>query len=215
MSSFLPALLAPLALAALGARPNVGASALPTRAEAQVEEQEEVELGAHAPRISRAIAVVGHLGLDAPLGIVGASVAWLPVRWASIDLGGGLDRKGPQLGLMPRIHAWPRPDLGIGIGFGLSAGAWSHANRDWLVSGVCYPCEVEVTRRWKRAFFANREASIEPRPSRDSTLGVQAGVGRVLNPDDGTCEPHGLPCRSLDGLLRGYVSVSLGHLFWL
>lgn len=207
MSLVLPAL---LVLASVAAKPPADPRVSPSRPD-----HEEVELGTHTPRITRAIAVVGHVGIDAPLGIVGASVAWLPVRWASVDLGSGIDRYGPQLALMPRIHAWPRSDLAIGIGFGLSAGAWSYEKRDWVVGGVCYPCEVAVSRGWKRAIFANMEASLETRPARGTLFGVQAGVGRVLNPGDGTCEPLSHLCSSLDGLLRGYVSVSLGHLFAL
>jgi hypothetical protein len=156
----------------------------------------------------------GQVGLGSPLGALGGSVGWVPIPWLAMEGGAGWDRGGVQLSTIARAITTARTNLDLGIGFGLSLGGYEWGSRDWTTSGVCWACEVGTTRHWDRALWANIETSVDQRFSHDLSVRAHLGVGRILNPADSSCEPKNT-CATLDGVMRGYVALSLGHVFFL
>jgi len=73
--------------------------------------------------------VQGSLGLGSPVGALGISYSYMPIRQAEIEIGGGLGFSGYQLAVMPKLSLGTTDRLVIGLGPSVSIDASAEAKQ--------------------------------------------------------------------------------------
>ena len=128
----------------------------------------------------RRLALDAHAGLGTPLGLIGVSLEVTPIPYWTFGGGIGTSISGPQLAMSTRVR-YPFGHGAIAFGVGASRGAYDTAEA-WLADSLW-------TRHWDHAYWLNLEVSLEHRWSTGVQFRMYGGVGAVLNPADGRCQP--------------------------
>lgn len=124
------------------------------------------------------LAVETQLGVGMPTGYLGvAADVSLNERFA-ISAGVGAGQSGTQVALMGRYRFHVRDTWNVDVGGGVSFGRYK-----WIELVFDEPAE----KLWDRAFWGNAEIGLE-RPFGDGFhFRLFAGVGTIVNRDDGVC----------------------------
>jgi hypothetical protein len=165
----------------------------------------------------RRIAIDVHAGLGTPYGLTGASLEFTPIAYWTLGGGVGTSISGPQLALSTRVR-YPIGHSAIAFGVGASRGAYDTAEA-WLTDSLW-------RKHWDHAYWLNLEVSLERRWSSGVQFRMYGGVGTVVNPAAGKCEPDsnygGHDCNSRGGPLGllwinettvPYVGYAVGYAF--
>jgi hypothetical protein len=162
------------------------------------------------PWRARPISLAGQM-IATPYGFAGASVAVTPVRWLSVEAGGGVTVDGPQAALMPRGRIFVSRKVALSLGLGASFGRYVDAHDLQLCAIVPFGarCPPDPVRTWETAAWANALGALEGRTGSGFEWRVFAGIGRLLNRgafvcDGGSC-PDAAPTQPYAGLALGYA----------
>lgn len=158
------------------------------------------------------------VGLGAPTGLLGVMLDWTPVRWLSLEGGGGIDRSVQlfnlgQGGSALQASAMARGRLangrwGLSAGLGLSVGSYQECDG-------C-PFEAGDIRTWSRAVWRNVELAMEHRWASGVGLVVHLGEARMLNPGAVSCEPHvfNSGCAPRSSVYNPYIGIAIHIPLW-
>ncbi len=154
------------------------------------------------------LSVEAQLGLGAPLGLAGAA-AELGGRSFGVGAGIGAGVSGMQWAATARYRLWVLDRLNLNIGAGLSGGPY-----EWVEPFIF---DDPARKHWDLALWANGEVSVEV----GSRVGLHvrgfAGVGNILNRQDGVCvgdtAGHCSAAHSGDGYILPFVGVALAYGF--
>jgi hypothetical protein len=143
-----------------------------------------------------------------PTGIAGVALGFAPVRWLSLDAGGGVGGYGGAqvgLGLRPRL-AFDAIALGLDVSW--SVGPYDYDRCGWFH----IDCEETELGEWDSAHWLGVGGSFEYRSLGGFLLRVYAGGGPLLNVSDGRCEDDegSFPCSDRG---RTFLGLVLGHAF--
>jgi uncharacterized protein YfiM (DUF2279 family) len=158
------------------------------------------------PLWARPLAFDVHGGVGTPLGFGGLSLDIAPARWFVLSGGLGAGKGGMQEAAMARFRA-PMGHFAFSLGGGMSTGAYDAADpfgdSNW---------------HWKRAFWANGEASIEFRDHTGVELRAYVGWAHLANAVADGCETgNGRTCSNAAGGLFAtsfpYAGFAAGYAF--
>ena len=148
----------------------------------------------------RPLAFDGTVGLGTPLGNLGLSLEYAPIRWVSLGAGVGVNIDGIQKAGMLRVRLTPNRPASLFAGGGYSEGPWHQekATRYGLVSAAKDLYEYDhgprgpgaPVRHWKRGRWVNLELGGETRRNKGDGFDARgfAGVALLLNPGENTLE---------------------------
>lgn len=144
----------------------------------------------------RPLAFDGTVGLGTPLGTLGLSFDYAPIRWVSLGAGIGTNIDGLQKAGMLRVRFTPNRPTSLFAGGGYSQGPWSQgtANRYglWSLPRAIYELNSTTPeapwRHWKRGRWINLELGGETRQNKGDGFDARgfAGVALLLNPRENT-----------------------------
>ncbi len=144
----------------------------------------------------RRLALDANVGLATPLGLLGVSLEYAPIRWVSLGAGVGTNLEGPQFAGMLRVRFTPNRPTSLFVGGGYSQGRFSQGllTRYGMLSipqGVLDAGgERPATpwRRWKRARWLNLELGGEKRSDGGFDVRGFGGVALLLNSGSNTVD---------------------------
>jgi hypothetical protein len=147
--------------------------------------------------VERPFAIDGSIGLGMPLGNLGVSLEYAPIRWVSLGAGVGTNIDGRQLAGMVRFRFTPNKPASLFAGGGYSQGPWRQglANRYGLLSVPEGMFESTAERpgtpwrSWKRGRWINLELGGEKRQDNGFDVRGFGGVALLLNSDQNTVDP--------------------------
>jgi hypothetical protein len=150
----------------------------------------------------RPFAIMGVYGVGTPVGILGVVVEYTPIRAITLSAGvGGSD--GAQFAFTPRVSLPLSDYVSFSVGGGVSGG---HYREHSLYDGP--------GREWRRAIWANGEASMEGRLTKGFSWRAFLGVGQVLNTPSSACmDDEGVPCSRTDLPSIVYLGGAFGYAF--
>ena len=139
---------------------------------------------AHAdePRWSHHLALLGEIGVAAPVGTMAFLIQVSPARWLAIEPGIGIVGEGARESAMIRIRPFPDESATFSLAFGLATGTFV-----WNTSTFGSENQPVYELRWSRAYFGLGEIALEKRTDRDLQWRVAMGVRRLLDPRDAYC----------------------------
>lgn len=144
----------------------------------------------------------GSMGLGSPVGALGLSYAYMPVREIEIEIGGGLGFTGYQAALMPKLSLGANDRLVIGLGPSVSIDAFSDGKR----SAVGYWLNAEIGYRHSTAFGLSVLAAV------GVSYGLTGTVHTVCG-SDCSGRPSGEAGESIAGRFLPEVRIALGRAF--
>jgi len=154
------------------------------------------------------VSVSATFGIATPLGEAGLELDAHLTDWLSVSAGVGLGASGPQLAAMPRLSMPINKAARVYFGVGASEGRYT-----WNELTFDEPAK----KSWDRAYWLNGELGFERRMADGTsawTTRVFAGVGKVLNDQDFTCnDEHCMVDHQGDGASQKYVGMSIGYAF--
>ncbi len=183
--------------------------AVPARAEAAEAPIARAPSKPTDPLWARPLAFDVHGGVGTPLGFGGMSIDLAPVRWFVVSGGLGAGKGGMQEAAMARFRA-PMGHFAFSLGGGMSTGAYDASDTNPFGAGENW--------HWKRAFWANGEASIEFRDHTGVELRAYVGWAHLANPVADGCETGGgRTCSNAAGGLLvtsfPYAGLAAGYAF--
>jgi hypothetical protein len=186
------------------------------------------------PWAHRPVSILSRLevggGSFGPVGVQGLLLEVTPIRWVSVVGGGGIGFDGPQVTGMVRGRLFLTRNVAVSLGFGPSAGRYVDTDEplmdfSWvgcLFSGYggidgggsnssSASCPRYYRKEYSTAWWANTELALEGRTGGGFEWRLFAGVGSLLNPNDGSCTST-TPCPVTSGV-AGYAGTELGYAF--
>jgi len=126
---------------AMRIRPSILA-VLPMLASAVAVAQDSSRTLPPASAVAKKNLLQGSLGLGSPVGALGLSYAYMPVRQVEIEVGGGLGLTGYQVAVMPKLSLGEYDRLVIGLGPSVSIDGSGEGKRNavgyWLDGEIGY-----------------------------------------------------------------------------
>lgn len=155
-----------------------------------------------ATAVSKKNLLQGSLGLGSPVGALGLSYAYMPVRQVEIEIGGGLGFTGYQVAVMPKLALGTSDRLVIGLGPSVSVDASGEGKRN----AIGYWLNGEIGYRHSTAFGLSVLAAV----------GVSYGLSGTVHTTCGVDCPAGTshePGDSIVGKLLPEMRIALGRAF--
>lgn len=168
------------------------------------------------------LSVQTRLALNGPVGLVGASLAYYPIRYAGLELGVGLPAR-QHLSL--RLRAPAGTNVAIGFGAGLAQGELRQSDENCIVSPL-YIMPAGCGNRtyamsWAHAWLMTSDLCFEIISGAHVVTRLCGGVTYLLTPDADVCESR---CAQLSGSpcvprcppaskIRGYAELAIGYAF--
>lgn len=138
-----------------------------------------------------ALALMGHVGLGAPAGLVGVDVDLMPIDYFALEVGVGANTYGLQWAVTPRLRIPLRPKhTYLGFGLGYSQGEYKTDSRTGgLLFALHSMGEDKPAKIWNTARWLNYEASFDRFTDKGRGLMRLAGGFAVLqNRSSYTCD---------------------------
>jgi hypothetical protein len=141
---------------------------------------------------TRPLALDLNVALAGPLGFIGASLDYAPVRYVSIAGGVGTNRQGLQLAGMCRVRALPLRTAALYVGAGYAQGPFEQGigTRYGMLSAGFWALQEANHRnrptpwhRWDTARWLNLELGGEERSARGFDARGFFGLATLLNPN--------------------------------
>ena len=162
-----------------------------------------------SPISAASVALLGQLGLGAPLGIAGVLVELQPLPWLAADIGGGVSTSGGQVaaGLRGRLPFARRSALDLGATY--SVGPYESVPE----SPLCITCRETGRYEWWLAHWVGLDVGVASRFYNGLQIRPHVGFTRVVNQGDHKCHATftDLCEDEAPGTLLPYVGVQLGH----
>jgi hypothetical protein len=168
------------------------------------------------PWQGRPLSATGLLGMT-PFGFAGLSATVTPLRWLSVEAGGGVALDGPQAAILPRARLFVSQKVALSLAIGPSFGRYveRHDFRGCdlvlllpVVQGSTSGCAPRPARTWDVASWADALLAIEGRTGAGFEWRLFGGAGRLLNASASSCGPG--PCAS-SAPVTGYGGLALGY----
>lgn len=144
----------------------------------------------------------GSLGLGSPVGALGLSYAYMPVRQVEIEIGGGLGFSGYQVAVMPKLSLGAADRLVLGLGPSVSI----DTSNEGKGNAVGYWLNAEIGYRHTTAFGLSVLAAV----------GVSYGLSGTAHTTctiDCATDGFGRSDESIAGRVFPELRVALGRAF--
>ncbi len=148
-----------------------------------------------------------------PLGAVGLSFEYAPIKYVVLGTGGGWAPEGPRAAVFPRFRLPLNRWFAVGLGVPFSFGPYQFS--ETLTEQCAYVgCAVgyRTTRTWSMAAWGHLEPNVEFRISSAVALRLYGGYARLLNDSSDRCDstlPGG--CPSTIGAQKYYGGAAVGY----
>ena len=155
-----------------------------------------------ATAVSKKNLLQGSLGLGSPVGALGLSYAYLPVRQVEIEVGGGVGFTGYQAAVMPKLAIGTSDRLVLGLGPSVSIDASNEGKQN----AIGYWLNGEIGYRHTTAFGLSVLAAV----------GVSYGLGGTVRTVCGIDCASGasrVPDESIAGKFLPEMRIALGRAF--
>jgi hypothetical protein len=154
-----------------------------------------------AAAVSKKNLLQGSLGLGSPVGALGLSYVYMPVRQVEIEVGGGLGFTGYQVAVMPKLALGASDRLVIGLGPSVSIDASGEGKKN----AIGYWLNGELGYRHSTAFGLSVLAAVGVSYGLSGTIhacGIDCAAGASRAPDE-----------SITGKFLPEVRIALGRAF--